>query len=149
MTDQTEIAVRAPLVVPITGEVLEPTAENATVVIAAAQGVKRSMDAAIREAKDVLIEESKRLGTKTLRTQAGTAVLSGGPTTEIDGQQLELLLAEAGCPEERIREAVKTEVTYKVDRAVLRQLAAANEDYRAAIELCTVTVEKSWTVKTS
>ncbi len=38
----------------------------------------------------------------------------------------------------------KTVISYKVDRAVLRQLAAANPDYKAAIELAQVEVEESY-----
>ena len=59
---------------------------------------------------------------------------------------LDELLREAGCPEERIRDAITPVLTYKVNQLVLKQLAGANPDYRAAIELAHRSVEVPWRV---
>lgn len=129
------------------GEVLPATVENAHHVLEAARDMKDTCQRVIRATTDWLVEESGRLGTKTFATPGGGKVaLSGGPTTKIDGQLLEQLLGEAGCPEERIRDCVTRVETidYKVNGSVVRQLAASNPDYKAAIDLASHTEEKSW-----
>lgn len=127
-----------------TGELLEPTVSNAARVLNAA----RAMDAQIRELKREatawLVEESARRGTKTLHEENETVTLTGGTSVEYDAADLIALLTDAGCPPDRINAAVTTEITYKVNRSVLNQLASANKDYAAAIRLCETEVEKPY-----
>lgn len=130
----------------LTGEMLPATTENAARVIQSAREMKDRIQDVIRNATVFLAEESRRRGTKTLPYGGGRAVLSGGASTEIDPEALRSLLTEAGCPEDRINAAVKEEISYKVDRAVCKQLAAANEDYAAAVELATRPIVKPFSV---
>lgn len=74
------------------------------------------------------------MGTKTFQTDYGKVELSGGETTDYDETALMAALRDAGCPEDRIAEAVVETVSYKVDKRVLRQLTAANPAYAAAAE---------------
>jgi hypothetical protein len=133
----------------LTGEALEPTVANAAVALAAAREVKRRADEAIRFLTGFVVEESRRQGTKTLRTDAGKLEVSGGPKTVYDPADLAQALRDAGVPEERVDAAVRQEFTYKVDHAVLRQLVAANPAYAAAIKSVARTEEKPFQVKTS
>lgn len=127
-----------------TGELLAPTVSNAARVLQAARAMKQHVNHIVEEATAYLVSVSEHEGTKTLHDGGETVTLSGGTTVEHDAHDLMEALREAGCPEDRINQAVKTEITYKVDRAVLRQLAAANVDYKAAIELAERTVEKPY-----
>lgn len=128
-----------------TGEVLPATPENAAAVIEAARNLKARCDQAIRDATSILVEESRRQGRKTF--DAGRRVeVSGGSKTVYDPLELAEALREAGVPEGRIDEAVSQEFTYKIDRSVLKQLAAANPDYAAAIESASRVEEESFKV---
>jgi hypothetical protein len=131
----------------LTGERLPATLENAGVVLAAAREMKDRIQGVIREATDVIVEESRRQGTKTFHFPGRvTATVSGGDSISYDPGKLREALEMAGCPEERIdgdrekaiKGVIKTTVTETVDRAVLRQLVAANPDYKAAAELAEV-----------
>lgn len=99
----------------------------------------------------VLRLESMRQGTGTLHLGSLDVVVSSDETTVYDLELLTELLRDAGLPEERIGEAVveTVSVSYKENRSVLRQLAGANPDYAAAIELAQRKVQKpiSVTVK--
>jgi hypothetical protein len=127
-----------------TGEFLPATVENAAVVLHAARTMKRRLDNVIAETTSFLLAESQVRGTKTLEAGREKITLTGGPTVDYDTTDLMDALREAGCPEERIAEAVIEEISYKPNRSVLRQLAAANPDYRAAVELAERTIEKPW-----
>jgi hypothetical protein len=122
-----------PLIDVLTGEALEPTPENAARVLAAVAEMRDRLTTVSAEATFVLVEESRRLGTKTLHTSTGKVTISGGPGVEYDELALTAALREAGCPEERITEAVEEEISYKVRRNVLNQLAKANPAYAEAI----------------
>lgn len=127
-----------------TGEVLPATIDNAARVLHAARATKEHVNAIVTEATAYLVRESAHQGTKTLRGEDETVTVSGGETVEYDAHDLMEALRLAGCPEDRIERAVVAEITYKVDRSVLRQLAAANADYKAAIQLAERTVEKPY-----
>ncbi len=127
-----------------TGELLEPTVPNAANVIEEARVMKASLNEIVAEATRFLVHLSEQRGTKTLHAENVTVTVTGGTGTDNDPGDLMEALALAGCPEDRINAAVHAEVVYKVDRAVLRQLAGANEDYRAAIELAERTVERPY-----
>lgn len=126
------------------GELLEPSVSNAARVINAARTMKANIQEVVREATAYLVEESTRRGTKTLHDENETVTVTGGTSVEYDAADLIELLTDAGCPQDRIDSAITMVVTYKVDRRVLRQLAAANPEYRAAIELCAREVEKPY-----
>lgn len=143
-TDLVELRDVSELVDVETGETLEVTAGNAARVIAAARRMKDRIQTVIDDATAVLRLQSALEGTKTLETEHGKVTLSGGEAVEYDAIDLMEALREAGCPEERIEKAVVAEITYKVNRSVLRQLAAANEDYRAAVELAERRVVKPY-----
>ena len=125
-----------------TGELLTPTIQNAARVLQAARAMKQHVNRIVEEATAYLVSLSEHEGTKTLHGDGETIIVSGGATIEHDAHDLIEALQAAGCPQDRIDQAVKTEITYKVDRAVLRQLAAANPDYRAAIELAERQIER-------
>lgn len=146
MTESTELVVAEPtgLVDVQTGEVLPATITNAAKVLESARDLKKRIDRIVAETTEYLVEETTRQGTKTLRAGDTTLVLSGGLTEDYDPQALVEALIAADCPAQRIEEAVVPTVTYKVNRSVLRQLAAANEDYKAAIELATFQIEKPY-----
>ena len=94
----------------------------------------------------VLRLEAQKQGTKTLHLGSLDAVVSGGSRREYDAELLVELLRDAGLPEERIADAVVETVSYRVNQLVLKQLAAANPNYAAAIELAETTVEAPWRV---
>ncbi len=118
-----------------TGELLPATVENAATVLTAAREMKQRIQAVVDAATAYLTTEAALQGTKTFHYGTGTVTLTGGESVDYDAETLMGLLQVAGCPAERIADAVTTEVTYKVNRSVLKQLAGANPDYRAAIEL--------------
>jgi hypothetical protein len=144
--NENTLAVPENLLDVVTGEVLPATPANAARVLQVAREMKGKIDVVIKAATAYLAEESRVRGTKTFQLAEGKVTLSGGTTIEYDPELLVELLREAGCPEERITAAVAEIVTvsYKVDRAVLRQLGAANPDYGAAIALSQRTIEKPY-----
>lgn len=144
MTDQhieTLPAVPEELIDVATGERLPATVDNALRVIVAAREMKYRIGNVIRDAESFLAHLSLVQGTKTFHVESGTVELKGGTSTEYDALDLINELRAVGCPEERIEAAVATEVSYKVNRAVLRQLASANPDYAAAAERAARRVE--------
>jgi hypothetical protein len=135
----------AALVVPGVGQVVN--LENVRECAQALEAL-RGFEEQIKEAKavltDAIIEESKRVGAKTIFVDGvGRVEVRGGKQTLYDAQALEEDLRALGCPEERIREAIKEEVTYKVDGRVVKQLAAANEEYAAVVESARQEVERA------
>lgn len=127
-----------------TGELLPATTDNAARVLHAARAMKAQVNEIVLEATSYLVQVSAEQGTKTLHGETETITVSGGPSIDYDPLDLIEALREAGCPENRIGQAVVTEITYKVDRSVLRQLAGANADYKAAIELAEREIEKPY-----
>lgn len=127
-----------------TGELLPASVENAARVLHAARAMKAQVNEIVQEATAYLVEESARVGTKTLHGDTETVTLTGGPSIDYDPADLVEALREAGCPENRIDQAVTQIITYKVDRSVLRQLAAANPYYKAAIQLAELEVERPY-----
>lgn len=139
-----ELAVVTELLDVSSGEILPATIENAATVLLAAREMKQKVDTVIRGATAYLASESAHHGIKTFDLPAGKVTLTGGMTVEYDAADLMEALRVADCPEERINEACVAEVSYKVNRSVLRQLAAANPDYKAAIELGERHIDKPW-----
>ncbi len=139
-----EMAVVTELLDVDTGELLPATVENAAKVLQAAREMKNRIQTVVDSATAYLTAEAALQGTKTFHYPHGTITLSGGESVEYDAEDLVEALQVAGCPADRIAEAVTALVTYKVNRSVLRQLAGANTDYRAAIELAERRVEKPY-----
>ncbi len=129
-----------------TGELLEPTLPNIARVIESARAMKANVNEIVAEATRAAVEISELRGTKTLHGDGETITVSGGAGMDYDPSDLIDALLEAGCPQDRIDAAVVAQVTYKVDRSVLRQLAGANENYAAAIELAEREVERPYRV---
>lgn len=127
-----------------TGELLPATIDNAGRVLHAARAMKQRVNEIVNEATAYLVTLSEHQGTKTLHGDDETITLTGGTTIDYDATDLMEALEAAGCPQDRITVAVETVITYKVNRSVLRQLAAANPDYKAAIELAEREVEKPY-----
>ncbi len=128
----------------LTGEQLPATVENAATVLEAAREMKTRLNHVIEAATLYLVAESAVRGTKTLNSGDVSVTLTGGATVDYDATDLMEALHAADCPVDRIAQAVEQIVSYKINRAVLRQLAAANPDYAAAIELAAHTVEKPY-----
>ena len=133
---------------PLTGE-LVPASDTPGIAAAlhALREYKGRVEGAMREATQILVDESRRQGTKTLRLGDVTAEIRGGPQTTYDVEMLRLELDRVGCPQERLDELIKIEVAYRVDGRVARQLANANPDYARAIEKARLVVEKPYWAK--
>lgn len=135
-----------PYVLPATGEVInleEPLAVARA--LHEVRAAKRQLDDARRVLEDALVQHSQTRGTKTLRIDEYEATVSGGEKVEWDVEEL-WKLRDAGLPEDRMNALVKTEVTYKVDAAVARQIAAANPDYGEIIYRAKQKVPAPWRV---
>ncbi len=140
----TEVALPAELVNVETGERLPATVENAATVLEAARTMKERLNDVIHDATMWLVSLSAERGTQTFHAGDVTLSLSGGSGVDYDAEALVDTLTEAGCPQDRIEQAVTAVVSYKVNRAVLKQLAVANPDYAAAIELAEVPVVRPY-----
>ncbi len=133
---------------PATGELVPASDINGVAeAVKALRDFSQKIRDAVADATVVLVEESKRQGTKTLPLANVTAVISGGDETVFDIETLRTDLETLGCPQERLEALIKTEITYKVDRRVAKQLSAANEDYAEAIEASQSVVPKPFYVK--
>jgi hypothetical protein len=122
------------VVLPTTGEVVDLGNPGAC---AAALDAIREMEDVVKGYKrlltGVLIEESTRVGSKTLHFGGVTVEIKESVTTHWDLEILETLL-EAGLPSERYDELVKAEVTYKVNKTESKRIAAANPAYAEIID---------------
>ncbi len=128
-----------------TGEVLPATPDNAIQVLAAAREMRARMVGLIKDCEAVLLDESRRQGTKTLHFEGATATVTGGSDLEWAlGTLLELL--EIGLPEDRYADLVVETITYKVDARVANQLEKANPEYAAVIERARTRVERPFRV---
>ncbi len=133
---------------PVTGELVPADDINGVAeAVKALRELRQKVSDAVADATVLLVEESRRRGTKTVALENVTAVISGGDETVFDIETLRSDLEALGCPQDRLEALIKTEVTYKVDKRVVKQLAAANEDYAEAIESATSVVPKPFYVK--
>lgn len=107
----------------------------------------RSLEARIREAKGMLtaaiVAESQRQGTKTLRSEGLKLEVRGGRETVWDVDALETELLALGLPQDRVNDLIKTEVTFKVNARVAKEIAGANAEYAAVISAAQTEVEKT------
>lgn len=128
-----------------TGEFLPATPDNAARLITDVREMRAKMLDLVKDCEAVLLDESRRQGTKTLHFDNATATVTGGQELSWDIEELHALLA-FGLPEERFNELVVATVTYKVNAAVAKQLEAANPDYAAVIQRARGYTEKPWRV---
>jgi hypothetical protein len=130
------------LAIPGTGALVSLEDEEAcAIALDDLRAFERSLSYQISEAKSILtaaiVERSKILGTKTIHLHAGgKAVIQDGAKTSYDPGSIETLesdLRALGLPEDRLHDLIKETVTRTVDGRVAKSVAAANEDYAAAI----------------
>lgn len=124
------------LAVPGVGQLVDLSNEVECVQALAAV---RDFEQQLREAKATLtaaiVEKGRMLGTKTLTLPDGSkATIKGGTETVYDALEIEEGLRALGMPEERIREIIVEEVSYRVAAGEAKRAAAANEDYAKVIE---------------
>lgn len=146
----TELALPEQLLDVYTGELLPATPSNASYLLRKARELRDHLLLAVKDCEAVLLEESRRQGTKTLRIDEEghavyTATISGGNDYDWNFSVLVELL-DLGLPRERYHELVVETRTYKVDARVAKQLAAANPEYAKIIEQACTMVEKPWRV---
>src|SRR5262245_6081889 len=137
------------IVLPVSGEVINLT--QPTHVAQALDQVrewKRRLDEIRAVLEDALRLESERKGTKTLHLDGITAVVSGGEKVEYDTEKLADLLLEEGLPASRLAELIAIQITYKVNQAVAKSVAAANPRYALALETCRTVAPAPWRVST-
>lgn len=131
------------LVVPTTGEVI--SADDAPACLRVLTEI-RDLEARLRELKgaltEALSEEFARQGTKTLELNGTKAELRGGSEIVWDVEVLELLRDE-GLPEDRMTDLITTEISYKVNARVAKQLASANPAYAEIIECAQKSIPKA------
>lgn len=144
---QQHVSEEPTLLLPYTGAIvdLREPAEVAQ-ALADVRDLKKRLDELRALLEGVLRLEAQRVGTKTLHLEGMDAVVSGGPRAEYDAELLMSRLRAAGLPEPRVAQAVVATVTYRPNAAVLRQLAAANDDYRRAIDASRTTIEAPYRV---
>ena len=145
----TEIEAIAPsaAIIPLLGLVVALDNPNeVALAMQAVRNAKRQLDEVRANLEAILVDEAARQGTKTLHLDKAEVVVTGGPTTEYDIEEL-LKLRDAGLPEERYDKLVKTQVTYTVDKSVIRQLlGSGNEQYVAIIGRAAQSVERPYRV---
>lgn len=131
------------LVVPTTGEVV--SRDDPAGCLRVLSEI-RDLESRLKELKGALTqaiaEEFKRQGSKTIDLGEIRAELRGGSEVVWDVEILEELRA-AGLPDARMDALVTTEVTYKVNARLAKQIAAANEEYAEIIERAQTTIPKS------
>jgi hypothetical protein len=135
------------LVDPRSGELLPATPENAAELLQAARDIRQRILRFVKDCEAVLVDESRRQGSKTLHLPTGKVTITGGPGGGLDWN-MELLerLRDLGLPEHRWDELVVATVTYKVSAKVANQLAAANPDYADVIDRAKLCPDVSWRV---
>jgi hypothetical protein len=142
------LAIPAQLVDVRTGELLPATPENAAELLVAAREMRQRILDLQKDCEAVLLDASRRLGTKTLHLGDVTATVTGGSELAWDLEVLNELRA-AGLPEQRYDELVVATVTYKVNAAVSKQLSAANPAYAEIIDRARGIVERPWRVSST
>ena len=139
------------LAIPGTGQLVSLDQEVECVQALAAV---RAFDSQIKEAKAILtqaiVDRSRVLGTKTIYLPDGSkAEVRGGPESIYDVSEIEEKLRALGMPEERIREIVVEEVSYKLSVREAKRASAANEDYASVIDNAQKIEEKPFYVSIS
>lgn len=138
------------LIIPTTGELVDL---DDPAFCARALYELKELKARIRELegylKDSVLQESTRVGGKTLHFEGGFTAKISTPN-EIRWDYTVLLeLIDAGLPEERFNELVLIEQTYKVDGSIVRQLQGANPVYAEIIDRAKEVVPRTPSVTVS
>lgn len=123
------------MVFPTTGELIaldDPgQCARALYEIAELKWKIREMERRLRE---VMLEESIRIGSKTLHFPNGvTAKISTPAETQWDYHVLAELV-QVGLPADRFEALVMAELTYKVNQSISRELSGANPVYAEIID---------------
>jgi len=155
MTDiakpETEVEIdvgRTHVVVPHTGELipLDDPEACATTLEALRQLESRIADLK-RTLSGAVADAAATLGTKTITISGGRKVtVGGGSARRVNPAVLKSAYRDAGMPEERVSEIVRTTVELKVDLRAADQAARANPAYAAALAEATTIEERPWTV---
>lgn len=132
------------LVVPGVGELVDLSNEVECVqALVAVRNFEQQLREAKAELTRAIVERASLLGTQTLTLPDGSkAVIKGGAETVYDAHEIEEGLRALGMPEERIREIIVEEISYKVSAKEAKRASAANEQYEAVIENAKETVDK-------
>lgn len=132
MSTDLEVFVPAELLDVRTGELVQATPAKATELIVAAREMRGRLLGLVKDCEAVLLDESRKQGTKTLHYPEGKAEITGGQEL-IWNLDILLQLRDRGLPEDRYNELVVATVTYKVNAAVAKQLEGANPAYAEVI----------------
>ncbi len=135
----TELDVRHTVLQPLTGELVDsrdlPALADA---LEALRAHRQEVSDAIAAFTEAVLEESRRLGTKTIPA-GNTFVLQVSADSEIEWDVSALeRLRDLGLPEERMNELLRPVVQYKVDGRVAKQLAGASAEYKAVLDAAAV-----------
>lgn len=145
-----ELAVTADsvLVLPHTGELINL---NDAPAVARHLRELRDIRQKVNEATGILNEAlaayAQRIGTKTLHLEGvGKVTVTGGPGSEVVWD-IEVLqgLVDAGLPQDRFNELVTTEVSYRVNSAVAKQIeSSGNVKYSEIIGAARTRADKPY-----
>lgn len=144
-TDLAVVSVPAELLDVRTGELVEATPAKAAELLVAAREMRGRLMDLVKDCEAVLLDESRKQGTKTLHYGAETATITGGQEL-IWNLDILLQLRDRGLPEDRYNELVVATVTYKVNARVAAQLEAANPSYAEVIAMARSYEPKPWRV---
>lgn len=139
------LAIPAQLIDFRSGEIVAATPENAVELLTVARDTRNRLLDLAKDCEAVILEASRRQGTKTLHYESGTATVTGGSDLDWNLETL-LELRAAGLPEDRYNELVVATITYKVSASVAKQLEAANPAYAEVISRARTRVDKAWRI---
>jgi hypothetical protein len=123
------------LVIPTTGILVDLDDEvSCAEAIDDLRLMKARIDQAIRTLQNAVAERAAVLGLRSIRLPRGRKANLSSPVEKVyDCSRIEAELREAGMPEERIREIVLEEVSYKLDVREANRAAKANPTYAEII----------------
>jgi len=134
------------LVVPFTGEIVSrQDPEHCARVLFEIRDLEQKVRDLKDSLKQALLEESQRVGTKTLHYPGLDAVISTPVVTHWDTEIL-LELLDAGLPEERYNDLVTMEVSYKVNGLVAKSIGASNPIYGDIVDRAKTKVPRATSV---
>jgi hypothetical protein len=142
-----EVEATPELAIPLTGELIDrrKPAEVARGLLELREAMRNLHDLRAH-LEELLLAESRRQGTKTLRLGDLVATVSGGPTVayeELEELRAELQAAGLG---ERANEIVVEEVRYRVDQRRAKQAESANTAYADILARHRHHVDTAWRV---
>lgn len=136
------------LVLPTTGEVVNLDDESScALALEQLRQAEQVLGDMKRQLVEAIVARSELLGSRTLDVRGGKkAIVKTSPTVQYDAEEIELGLRAAGMPEDRIRQIVKEEISYRVAATEAKKAAGANAAYREVIERHSREVESRPTV---